>query len=157
MAAEVVGLREFRRALARVDDDWPKELTKAHRAIANHMQSKARSNASQGGGAYARARTAIRGQGFGDRATIGVSNSGRIPFAQATFWGTKKRTGWYAANRYKDSPGEQFPEWVGNNWDAAKKNEGPYVINYTLAEELDEVMKQYQQTLDVISAAAFPD
>ena len=61
------------------------------------------------------------------------------PGAQATFWGAKRRTGWYARERYSGSTGRQHPPWVGASWGAGKRGEGPYVLNEAIADHRDEI------------------
>lgn len=157
----VEGLDDFRRELREVDPKLPKEQVKANRKIANHTQGKARRNATAASGPFAErysdAKTAIKSFASAKEAAIGVSRSGRVPHAQATFWGASGRSGWYAAARYEQSTGRQHPEWVGNRWDAGKAGEGPYVLNYTVAEELPEIREMYGDMVDALMAEAFPD
>jgi hypothetical protein len=138
----------FVRDLAEVADNEPKAMRKAYSRIASHTQSKARTNASLGGGQYAAAKSAIRGTSDATSAGLRVSRSGRVPFAQGVFWGAKGRFGWYAQSKYADSDGRQFPEWVGDNWEAGKPGEGPYVLNYTVAEELPEIIDRFGDAID---------
>ena len=152
-AVEVQGLTQFRHDLRVLSGDAPKAMRKAHGRIASYVQGKARSNASAAGGVYAKARTQIRGNSSADSAEIGVSTSGLGPVA---FWGAKKRTGWYKAARYEEST-RQHPEWVGNNWDVGDRLQGPYVINYTIHEELDEIVDRFGAEMDELFSQAFND
>lgn len=160
-AIDIDGLSDFRRDLNAVDPSTGKEMKRANRNISNHTQKRARANASASAGPfgrrYADARTAIKAFASADEAAIGVSRSGRIPHAQATFWGAKQRSGWYAAARYATSGGQQHPDWVGEHWTAGVPGEGPYVLNYTVAEERDEIVEMYGDAMDLLFARAFPD
>lgn len=160
-ALYVEGLKDFRRELLQVDKGLTKEMKKAHQKIANHTQGAARKNATAASGPfadrYADARMAIKSFSSVRDAAIGVSRSGRIPHAQATFWGMSGRTGWYAAEKYAASTGQQHPEWVGNRWDAGVPGQGPHVLNYTVAEERPQIIEQYGEAMDALFAKAFPD
>lgn len=155
MRIDVDDVAEFRRDLALVTGNEPKAMRKAYGSIASHTQSKARTNASLGGGQYAKAKTAIRGSSDANSASLRVSRSGRIPFAQGTFWGALSRFGWYAQAKYAASQGRQFEEWVGSNWTAGRVGEGPYVLNYTVAEELPQIIEEFGQAVDEMFGDAF--
>jgi hypothetical protein len=152
----VEGLDEFNRDLRRVADNEPRQMKRAYGKIASHVQSRSRSNAGLAGGAYSKAKSAIRGSSDADGAAVGVSRSGRIPFAQGTFWGAVGRFGWYAAAKYAQSDGRQFPEWVGANWRAGVTGEGPYVLNYTVDEERPEIIDTFGDAMDDLFRPAFP-
>jgi hypothetical protein len=160
-AIHVEGLDEFLRGLRIVDPSSGKEMRKAHRKISNHTQAAARRNASAAAGPFgarfADARTAIKAYASEKEAAIGVSRSGRVPHAEATFWGAKGRSGWYGRAKYAASTGQQHPEWVGENWDAGVPGQGPYVLNYTVAEEMDRNLETYGEAMDDLFARAFPD
>jgi hypothetical protein len=157
VTVRVEGAKEFRRDLRAVDDQANKKMAAIHRDVAKHDQSKAKTNAGLAGGAYAAAKSAITRSASSSGAAIGVRDTSRVPFAEATFWGAERRSGWYAQQKYAESEGRQFPEWVGNTWEAGKKGEGPYVLNYTIAEELPEVLDIYWRGVDDLFSEAFPD
>jgi hypothetical protein len=152
-AVEVEGFREFKRELRAVDNEAPKSMRKAHRRIASYVQGKARSNAGAAGGVYAKARNQIRGNSSATEASIGVREK---TVGSVAFWGAKKRTGWYKAARYEEST-RQHPEWVGNTWDVGDRLQGPYVINYTIHEELDEIVDRFGAEMDELFSQAFND
>lgn len=158
---DVDGLADFQRDLAATGRNVDGEMKKAYRKISNHAQTKARKNAGATAGPFAErfraARTAIKSYATAREAAIGVSRSGRIPHAQATFWGTKSRSGWYGRAKYEASTGRQHPEWVGENWDAGVPGQGPYVLNYTIAEERDEIDEMFGDAMDELFLPAFPD
>ena len=157
MTVKVRGLAEFRRELKAIDSDLPKQLAKANREISTHVTQKARGNARAAGGVWALAAGAITGRATASAASVGVARTSRAPMALPAFWGAKARTGWFANPLKYGEYGTQHPAWVGNTWEAATRTGGPYVINYTLLEELDEVVELYGDAIDVLSSAAFPD
>jgi hypothetical protein len=157
MTIEVQGGKKFRRDLRAVDEKANRKMTDIHKGIATHTQTAAKANAAAGGGAYAKAKSAITRLANSSSASIGVHDTNRVPFAEATFWGAKRRSGWYAQQKYAESAGRQFPEWVGNNWTVGAPNEGPYVLNYTVAEEIPKVMDLYSRGVDDMFSEAFPD
>lgn len=158
---EVEGLDDFRRELREVDPSLPKAMKKANGKIASHAQGASRKNATAASGPFARryadAKTSIKSYSSATEAAIGVSRSGRNGHAQATFWGALSRSGWYAAGKYAESTGRQHPEWVGDNWDAGVAGEGPYVLNYTIAEERPRIVEMYGEGMDDLFSEAFPD
>lgn len=156
-AAEVRGLSEFRKELKGLEGGLDKELTKAHKKIASEEAGRIQTKARSEGRAYAKAAKAVKGTGRAESASIAINPGKTSAHANPMFWGAKKRTGWYAQQKYAESSGRQFPEWVGNNWDAGSKTEGPYVINKTIAEDLDLIVDNYSEMLDDLFGRAFPD
>lgn len=160
-AVNVVGLREFRKALKGVGPQWPKELTRANRDVAKIGERVSQAEARRMGGVQARAANAIKGSANARFARIQIkpSSGKRNPTAMANvaYWGAKARSGWYKRGKYADSKGVQHPEWVGANWDVAEINEGPYAINAALARHLDDIVAAHRAAIDRIAAAAFPD
>ena len=153
---EVIGLKEFRRGLKAVGAEWPKELRRVHKTIADRGAALAQGFASGMGGVQAKAAGAIRGRANQRSARIGVAGGRGSPMANVAFWGAKRHSGWYAAARYSDSP-PQHPPWVGNSWEPAVFGQGPYAINPALARYLPELLDEYGQMIDRLAADAFPD
>lgn len=154
--ATIRGLPEFRRELRALGPEWPRELRKANKNIAQLGAHYAQVVAHGMGGVQAKAASAIRGYANQREARIGVVPSARVPFANVAFWGAKRHTGWYERARYNDSP-RQHPEWVGNTWDVAEHGVGPYAINEALAEHIDDILDEYGEAIDRLAARAFPD
>ena len=69
-------------------------------------------------------------------------------------WGTKGRTGWFAAPRYRT--GRNNPPWIGDNWTVATKGQGPRGINDALADHIDDLRDEVAVEVDRIAAKAFP-
>jgi hypothetical protein len=67
--------------------------------------------------------------------------------------GTKGRTGWFAAPRYRT--GRNNPPWIGNNWTVATKGQGPRGINDALADHIDDLRGEVAVEVDRMAAKAF--
>lgn len=155
--ATIVGLKEFRLALRSLGPEWPKQLRRAHKTIADQGAARGRAFASGMGGVQAKYARAIKGRATTTRASIGVSAGKGNPGANVAFWGAKKRTGWYARSRYSGTPTPQHPEWVGNTWDVAEFGQGPYAINAALAVYRPELIGEFEKMVDRLSRHAFPE
>lgn len=150
---EVVGLAEFRRELGQLDNPkgWTRELAKVHRRIGNETGRAASGLASGLGGPFSHFAGAIKGGGGVTGAKVGIS-----PQANATFWGAKKHTGWYGAEKYRGSAGRQHPTWVGAGWEVGGPG-GPYAINQTIAARMETILGDFVDGIDDIARRAFPD
>jgi len=148
------GIREFRRALKGVGPEWARELRVVHKRIADMVVPHAQARAQAMGGVQAEAAGAIKGKANQREARIGVGPTAAVPFANVAFWGAKKRTGWYARYRYKDSPAPQHPAWVGNSWDVGEPGGGPYAINPAIADDREEVLAEYLRMIDELAERA---
>lgn len=153
---QVVGLREFRAALAKLDGNWDSRLSLAHQKIAAKGATVSRAYAAGMGGVQSKAKSAIGGKHTKNEAAVGVFGSRLDRMANVAYWGAKRKTGWYRKPRYFDSPPQHAP-WVGNTWEAAVAGQGPYAINNALAANLDELLDEYMQMVDGIAAEAFPE
>jgi hypothetical protein len=158
-AVGVVGLKDFRRELRRVDEKAPKQLKATNKNVAKHVQAAGRKNAKVAAGYHgalmAKSAMAITGYAEQTYSSIGINNK-RRPYANPAFWGAKARTGWFAQEKYAGHR-SQHPEWVGNSWDAASRTEGPYVLNYTLAEEAPEIIDIHAKGMLELFEQAFPN
>lgn len=149
---EIVGLAEFRRELKQLEDSkgWNRELAKVHRKIGTDTGRAASGIAGGMGGPYSHFAGAIRGGGGVTGAKVAISSA-----ANATFWGAKKRTGWYAAQRYQGGPA-QHPRWVGTGWEVGGPG-GPYAINQTIAARMNETLRDFEEGIVDIARRAFPN
>ena len=153
---QIVGLADFRRDLKAVGDEWPKELRKVNKAVADKARDWARGEASSLGGVHAKASPAIKSFATATQAKVGVTvGDRRYPFAAVATWGAKRRTGWYAARRYTNSP-RQHPPWVGNTWDTGVAGQGPYAINSAIARHERALAEMYMDGIEELAARAFP-
>ncbi len=152
-AVSVAGLKELRRDLKALGPQWPKELSKLHKAIAKTVQVQAQSNARGMGRQQRKEAGAIKASGTQSGAALSVTQSSRYPFANPAFWGKIKRTGWYAGGTGR----AQSLPWVGSAWEVGAKGEGPYALNDAVAEKLPEIMQSYERMLDDLLHRAFSE
>lgn len=148
-AVEVVGMKEFRRELKKLDDPkaWSKELSRANKEIAKKSVGWARAVAMGMGGPQAHFAGALRARGGLAGARIAVADGN----ANAAFWGAKQRTGWNAGN---ETP--NLPRWVGNSWSVGVSGQGPYAINDAIAANKARIIDAYADAIDDIARRAFP-
>jgi hypothetical protein len=113
--------------------DMPNELDQAFRRIAQLMEDKAKAAAPE-------------------RLSPAISHSTRRGVAQlllrrnppdaiARFFGAKRRTGWYAASRFRGSMARQFDPWVGNQWDPGETGGRPYWIGDAVNDTVPEAIE----------------
>jgi hypothetical protein len=145
-------LRALRKRLKEREDGkaWTKALGAGSKAAGEIIVAESRSRLAGYVGHRKAARVGrqikARASGLGIR--IGVSNSSRVPYALATIWGTKKRTGWYARRRFEDSDGVQHEDWVGAGWKAGEVGEGPYGINSAIHAKRDEAIALWAEKVE---------
>ena len=141
------------KALKAAGPAWEKDLVTAHREVGKVAASAARSRARGGTRAQARAARGIQ-VSPGRRGVSIVPKSTRAnPFTTATFMGAKKRTGWFANAKYERSAKRQFPAWVGSNWQAGVRGQGPYVMNDAVADAKPQIVDVYGKQLDKVAEA----
>lgn len=114
---EVDGLKEARRAF-RDAEGKTRDLSAAHRRVAQAAAERVRARASSGTRQQAAAAKVIKGRGSASGADLAVSNTSGVPFGKGAFFGSLR---W-----------KQFPAWVGNTWDI-ESGDGPYVIRDVLS------------------------
>jgi hypothetical protein len=154
-AVQVVGLTELRRGLRDLDDPkgWNRELGKVSRKVGTQAAGWAQAEARSMGGPFSHFANAIRGGGGAAGVKVRVAK----PAANATFWGSESRTGWYANPRYDASTGRQHPRWVGNTWPVGDPVRGPYAINPAIASHLDQIVNEFAEGIGDLTRRAFPD
>lgn len=153
---EVQGMAEFRRALRAMGPEWTRELTKAHKTIAQRVAVASQARAQAMGGVQRKSAKAIKGYANKISARVGVAPSARTRMANVAFWGAERHTGWYANPRYADGPA-QHPEWVGNSWETGVRGQGPYAINDTVSIITPVIMEDFVRMIDDLARKAFPD
>ena len=164
-------IKELRKALAAAGPAWERDIVKAHREVGKVGANIARSAARSSGTRQQKAAAAAIGQSASKKgAKVTVGAPAAAPFGRAAFWGTKKRYGWFAAQKYggsnakggatykfgnttKSSGKAQFPEWVGNEWKVGVRGQGPHVINDALADHLDEIRAVYGKQVEEVAKA----
>ena len=138
----------FQAKMARLAKDvYGEDIASINQVIADLLAEKSRRQATSMGGVYAKGAPAIVGAANFKSARIRVKATKAYRFAPAAFWGTKRRSGWYAARRFEASRGEQHPPWVGASWEVGVKGEGPYAINDAIADNLDEMLDLWSERL----------
>lgn len=148
-AVRIEGLREMRAQLKRLGVEWPKELRKVNRKVADLAAEYARGGADDAGGVAAKAAYSIKGRNDQTAVIITWGGSG-YEFADGAFFG---------ALQYK-----RFQPWIGNQftggWElgtgAEGPGQGPYGIgrafNPRVVEELTQV---HLDALEELAADAF--
>lgn len=154
---EVKGLKEFRAALRELPGEWKRELADINKRVSDEAAQWARAEASNGTRMQRAAADAIVGAGTAARAAVSVAPGTADPFANAAFWGARRRTGWYAGQQYRQSVGRQFPAWVGAGWAPAVEGQGPYAINPALARHQDDLINEWGDAFEHLASRAFPD
>lgn len=157
-AIQVQGLSEFRKELKALGKEWPKQLTKVHKEVAKLATDAARSAAAGGTRQQRAAATGLRARATVAGATVGVNAGARTPFANVAFWGMKGRSGWYANEAHKGTPGKpQGPPWIGNTWQVGVAGQGPYAINAAIAKVAPQLLEELGKGVDELTRRAFPD
>ena len=132
----VRGINDAQRALSR-------EQAKQNQKIAGPIAAAARAKAAGGTPQQRHFAIVIRAKSTARQVRIAISQARGT---QAGGWGT-----FFGAKKWK-----QFPTWVGNSWDAGKRGEGPYVINDTIADHLDEIEDKTAKAFETALFKAFP-
>lgn len=103
----------------------------------------------------ARLQQAIQKRATSEYASIQVIH--RPADALGRFMGANRRFGWYAAPKFKDSTGKQFPKWVGNQWDPGDNAGKPYYIGDAINELIDKIVDLYGDDIMEKAKPAFPE
>lgn len=172
VASTIEGLTEFRQHLKGLDAAWARQQSRLMKSIAQEAAHDARAVAEAKGGVYAKSAAAIVPLGpYTTSARLAVVPGAGTEMAQATFWGTLRRTGWYAKHRYTPGGaathalrhgigaalparkrakgyGLQHPMWVGNTWDTAVAGQGPYALNDALATNVARYLERLEAGLE---------
>ena len=148
-AVEVKGLKEFRRALRKLDDKSLRNgVTPIYREVAKLVRTRAE-GAAPGG-----VRRAIGHKANARGAFITIRP---VPgYALGVFLGAKARFGWYSAARYSGSNGRQFEPWVGNQWDPGENGSMPYFIGPAINSSVDEAVEIIADGIEKLAGEAFP-
>lgn len=133
---------------------WRKEARKTYRKVGTIGAKYARAELRGGDRQMVAAARAIRGTSTAQSAAVAVARTAQAPQAGAATWGTKGRTGWYAAPQYAGGRPNN-PPWVGNRWRPAVAGEGPRGINDALAKHLPEITQAFADQVAALAARAF--
>lgn len=146
----IVGLKEFRKELKAVERSWGKELRQAFLRVSKYLIPKVQAAAPP------RAKDAVKAKATQAAAFINTT-PGRRGDGLGVFWGMRRRSGWYAAARYRESTARQFEPWVGNQWDPGETGGVPYFIGPVINAEVDNVVDLLGDEVIKLAERAFPE
>jgi len=156
---EIVGLRDFRRDLRKLDSRLPKYVGKAHRAIAKEVGLAARSAVATSAypGLRRHAARGVRWSGKQTEAAIRLK-AGTGAIAQER--GTKYH--WVFGRRVRASSMRRrvFPPWVGNKWEGGafgSFGSGGHFAAVTVERHLPTIEDHYLDYVIDALREAFPD
>lgn len=152
MDLRITGLRDFTRELKAVDRDLGKELRQAHLQIARLIEGRAQARMLRGGPQAAEAAKGVKGRATQKQAMLSITN--RPPFTLPVVMGQRRRSGWYAARRFRGSTARQFQPWVGNQWDPGETGGKPYFVGPAINESIDEAIDLFGDAIDDLARRA---
>jgi hypothetical protein len=132
----VEGLAEFQRALKAMDDKLPRELSKANKAAAEMVATKARAKASAQGGVAAKAAPNIKAAAEQRRSKITIGGP-KAPYGLGAEFGGQGRP---STMQFKPHRGREG-----------------YALYPTIRDTETEFMELYGKALDELTRRAFPD
>jgi hypothetical protein len=146
----VEGLDKFLRELRKIDREYGKRMKLVHERVSKLVTGRAKAAAPP---------RAQRGMSHNatQKAAFVRTTPGRRGDALGVVWGMRRRSGWFAKERYSGSTGRQFKPWVGNQWDPGEQGGKPYFIGDAINESIDEVLDVYEEEIDKLVAEAFPE
>jgi hypothetical protein len=148
-AADVEGLAQFSRALARIGDGHLRDGVKqANFKIADKLVDFAKSNASGMNRQQTKAAESLRATNTANYAAIRLG-SARTPYALGAEFGAKKRT-------HRGRIARGFRPWRGNQWSGWAGGPG-YFLHPAIREHAPELLDEYMQEIDRITQEAFPE
>lgn len=132
---KVTGLKELRRELKALDGQWPKQLQKVNKAIAEDVAEGTRSAFSSMGGSAPKVASTVKALAQQTRAQVKVGGGNSIggQVAMGNLWGS---------NRFK-----QFPSPAASG----------YALYPTLKSLRPDLENRYLDLLDDLMRRAFPD
>jgi len=159
---KVEGMRELRAAFRKYGQEVDgkratSRLTKAYKSVSEMIATRSQAKARSGTKLQAKMAGAIRPAATVSKGpTLRVAKTGRNQAAHAAFWGQKRRSGWFAADKYKayDGQHQKLPEWVGAAWSVGKKGEGPYAINDTIADNTERIVLDLRSAIEAAAKDA---
>ena len=141
------------------DPEWQKEIRKTNAPVSKLGADLSRKEMrGSGDRQLARAAAGVRAAPTSTAAKVRVS--GRVATsttpmsALAPVFGTRGRTGWFAAPRYRT--GANNPPWIGNNWEIGGPG-GPRGINPALTNGTEQILDEFEKAAWATLARAFPD
>ena len=151
----VTGLKDFTKAAKNVDKRFGREVTKAHKDIAELMTARSQAALRSGGRQASAVAKSLRPKAT--QAAAILRNLANPPFAFGVIWGQRRRSGWYALKRYQESGGKQFRPWVGSQYQPGAQAGKPYYVGDAVNASVDEAIDLFGDAVDRIAKEAFPD
>ena len=133
-AVNVEGLRELNKALKELGPEFPKEMRKTNKDVADGVASEARSAALSLGGVAAKAAPSLKASAGTTSAGVALGGNSAPWAAGAEFGGGRRPTT------------KQFRPWRGNGPDAG------YFLYPTIRENAEQIEGQYREALDELIA-----
>lgn len=150
MKVQIRGLNAFARELKSVDREFGKKLRQVHLRVATLAEDRTRAAMRSGGdGKFAKG---VKGRATQKKASI-VTQASPHPATLVKLWGAKRRSGWYAARRYRGST-RQHPKWVGNQWDPGETGGKPYYVGPAVNRTVDDAIDLYGEAIDELAREA---
>ncbi len=161
-SVDIVGLQDFTRALRLLGEDYPEEIKKQNKELADRIVLKARLAAAVHGGTVAKGARSMKATNNQKFAAIIGGGSGsktdRAVFFGAEFGGRRTTRGEKIPVNAR-GPSKQkfgFKPWRGNQWGGW--NGGPgYFLNPTIRTDGDDAVRVYLDALKELERRAFPD
>lgn len=129
-AVEVSGLRELNKALKELGPQFPKEMRKTNKAVAEDVASEARSRALSLGGVAAKAAPSVKASAGATSGGVAVGSNSAPWALGAEFGGGRRKTT------------QQFKPWRGSGASAG------YFVYPTIRENADEIVEAYSEGMD---------
>lgn len=154
VTVRVEGARELRAAFRDIEGPaGAKRLKEAHLEVSVMAAADATAAATGGTKLQQKMAGAIRPRATATVAGIALSRTGAFQASGVAFYGSQKRSGWFAQSKYNQYTGKDqgFPPWVGNTWKAATAGQGPHLINDAMAAHVDAYGERFRTA--VLTAA----
>ena len=137
---QILGLRDFQRALGEMADSLPASLRDYNTVAAQEIVEAGRAKA--GRPQQALAAKSLRASRAANYVAVLLGDNRRYAFARGAEWG---------ARAYK-----QFPPWRGNQWMSWGGGPG-YFLHPAIREVGTRVVEEYWNSIRVLAERAFPE
>lgn len=152
------GLKELQRELRQVSPQLPKALQKAHKANAESVASKVKSDVARNSPARAgttRAKSGIRPRATQRKASIALLGSN--PTVRAVALGTRWHTVFGRKRPVSSLSRPVFGDYIGHEVFNPESGTGDYIVSPVVREELPTIVETYADNLLDAFAKAFPE
>jgi hypothetical protein len=140
-STQIVGLRDFQRALSIAGKGFSLAIKEANVIAAKELVSVAKGKAESLGSVAAKSAKSLRASFALNYSAVNLGG-GRYPFALGAEFGAKQ---------YR-----QFKSWRGNQFEGWEGGPG-YFLFPSLREHGEEIVKRYFDRIDRLTDEAFPD